>query len=54
MAENGIDYAAAEMCLAHEVGSQVSLAYNRSDLLEERRAAMQRWCNFVESCLKDV
>lgn len=54
MAENNIDYAVAEMCLAHKVGSHVSLAYNRSDLLEERRAVMQRWCNFVESCLKDV
>lgn len=54
MAENGIDYAAAEMCLAHEVGSQVSLAYNRSDLLEERRAAMQKWCDYVEDCLKNV
>lgn len=54
MAENNIDYAVAEMCLAHKVGSHVSLAYNRSDLLEDRRATMQRWCNFVESCLKDV
>lgn len=51
MAENTVDYAVAEMCLAHKVGSNVSNAYNRSDLLEERRIAMQRWCDFVESSL---
>lgn len=53
-AENGIDYSVAELCLAHEVDSKVSQAYNRSDLLEERREAMQRWCDFVESCLNNA
>ena len=51
MAENGVAYEVAEMCLAHAVGSQASLAYNRTDLLEERRAAMARWCEFVAGCL---
>jgi integrase len=37
----------AEMSLAHRVGSEVELAYQRSDLLEKRRTLMARWSNFV-------
>ncbi|WP_286134800.1 tyrosine-type recombinase/integrase [Neptunicoccus cionae] len=37
----------AEMSLAHKVGSDVERAYARSDLLEKRRALMERWSNFV-------
>ncbi len=51
MHENGIDNDVAEMCLAHRVGTRVAQAYDRTDLLEERREAMQKWCDFVESCL---
>lgn len=49
--ENGVEYTIAEMCLSHDVGSRVSLAYNRYELLEERREVMQRWADYVESCL---
>jgi integrase len=37
----------AEMSLAHKVGSDVERAYARSDLLEKRRALMERWSAFV-------
>ena len=43
------DYARelAEACLAHKVGSQVELAYRRSDALQKRRHLMQDWNDFV-------
>ena len=37
----------AEMSLAHTVGSNVERAYARSDLLDKRRALMERWSDFV-------
>jgi integrase len=37
----------AEMSLSHKVGSDVERAYARSDLLERRRALMERWSAFV-------
>lgn len=39
-------------CLAHSVGSSTVQAYVRSDRLEERREVMQRWCDYVELCLR--
>jgi integrase len=41
------DYATAERCLAHKVGSEAALAYDRSDRLELRRPVMQAWSDFV-------
>lgn len=37
----------AEKSLAHNVGSNVERAYARSDLLDKRRALMERWSMFV-------
>ena len=37
----------AEMSLAHKVGSKVERAYARSDLLDRRRALVERWSTFV-------
>ena len=37
----------AEMQLAHAVGSDVERAYQRSDMLERRRAMMQSWAGFL-------
>ena len=37
----------AEMSLSHRVGSDVERAYARSDLLEKRRALMDRWSDYV-------
>lgn len=39
----------AELCLAHDVGSAVERAYRRTDLLDRRRALMDRWAGFVIS-----
>jgi integrase len=36
-----------EQCLAHTTGSDVELAYQRSDLFEKRRQVMEEWSNFV-------
>ncbi|WP_420325909.1 tyrosine-type recombinase/integrase [Mameliella sp.] len=38
----------SERVLAHKVGSVVERAYARSDLLELRREAMERWANFID------
>lgn len=38
-----------EMCLAHAVGSAVSRAYNRAQLLDERRDLLQRWADIVDA-----
>lgn len=50
MEDHGVAFNIAEACLAHATGSQTVQAYQRSDLLDERRAPMQEWCDFVEEC----
>ena len=52
MFDNKVPFEVGELCIAHAVGSQTVQAYVRSDRLEERRGAMQRWCDYVEVCLK--
>ena len=37
----------AEACLSHRIGSAVSRAYARSDMLERRRPIMQAWADFL-------
>lgn len=44
----------AEMSLSHKVGSNVERAYARSDLLERRRALMERWAAYVTGEVGDV
>ena len=44
-AENGVDYEVAERCLDHETGNKVRQAYQRSDLLEQRREVLQRYAD---------
>lgn len=44
----------AEMSLAHKVGSDVERAYARSDLLEKRRALIERWSAFVAGSVGKV
>jgi len=46
-AENGIPDIVAEKCLMHAVGSAVVQAYQRSDLLDQRREVMQKWADAV-------
>ncbi len=43
--KNGIDEILAEKSLMHSTGNAVVSAYQRSDLLEERRIVMQNWAN---------
>jgi integrase len=43
----------AEMCLAHVVGTKVQRSYQRSDLIDQRRALMQRWSNYVNGCASE-
>lgn len=38
---------AAEMALAHAIGSKTEAAYRRGDLLEKRRAMMADWASFL-------
>lgn len=46
-AENGVPDIVAEKCLMHSTGNAVVQAYQRSDLLEQRREVMQRWADAV-------
>lgn len=46
-AENGVDRVLAEKSLMHVVGSDVEQAYQRSDLLDQRREVMQRWADVL-------
>lgn len=42
-----ISYEIAEMIIAHQVGSQLERAYNRTDYLEQRRHYMELWAGFL-------
>ena len=47
-------HAEMKLSLAHAVGFAVEQAYARSNLLEKRRALMQRWADFVTATGADV
>ncbi len=47
-AEYGARFEAIELCLAHSVGTSVTQAYDREDLLEERRGIMQSWADYLD------
>ena len=42
-----VEFEVAEACLSHRVGSAVSRAYARSDMLERRRPVMSAWERYV-------
>lgn len=46
-AESSIDEVVAEKCLMHATGNAVVQAYQRSDLLEQRRPVMQKWADAI-------
>ena len=48
-AETGQDYAASEKALSHAVGTEVTQAYLRTDMLEKRRGIMQAWADWCFS-----
>ena len=43
-------FAVMELALAHGVGSSVVQSYARSDLLQRRRALMQKWSDYLSAC----
>lgn len=49
-ADHTIDRDVAELALAHDVGSKVEQAYQRSDMFAQRAAVAQRW---TEYCLRN-
>lgn len=48
-ADNGKAPTLREMCLGHVVDNKVALAYQRSDLFDQRRALLQEWNDYVTS-----
>jgi len=44
----GFDGDLAEVALFHKVGNRVQQAYDRSEMVERRRAMMAAWCGFLE------
>lgn len=46
-------YEVKETILGHKVGSNVERAYQRSDLLEKRRALLERWVDYLVGILAD-
>ncbi|WP_371873899.1 tyrosine-type recombinase/integrase [Parasutterella muris] len=53
-AENGVPDTVAEKCLMHTTGNAVVQAYQRSDLLEQRREVMQAWADAVFEKYKEL
>ena len=45
----GFDSDVIEACLSHKEGDAVRAAYNRTTYLEQRRALLQRWADYVDS-----
>ena len=43
--ETAVDFVTAEKCLMHATGDKVVAAYQRSDLLDQRRVVMQDWAD---------
>lgn len=50
-ADNGKDPYVRELCLCHKVDNAVAAAYQRSNLLEQRRQLLQEWADYVTSQL---
>lgn len=48
MHERGFDSAVIELCLAHTDSNKVRAIYNRAVMMDERRALMQAWSDYVD------
>jgi integrase len=44
----GVDDKVAEFCLAHAKGDSTESAYSRGEIVERRRAVMQKWSDFLD------
>jgi integrase len=49
--EMGFDHAHIELQLAHQERNQVSAAYNHATYLNQRSMMMQRWGDYLDSCV---
>ena len=50
--QNVLSYEASEMVLAHSVGTSVARAYNRTDYLDQRQVALNKWALYISGgCL---
>jgi hypothetical protein len=47
--DHGVPRELAELSLAHRIGNAVEQAYDRTALLERRRAPMQAWADHLDS-----
>ena len=47
MEQPGVSWAACERALAHKLGGNAIESYARSNMLEQRRELMQRWCDYI-------
>ena len=45
-ASQGVSFEVAEICLAH-AGGKLQKAYQRGDIIAERRKVMERWAQFL-------
>lgn len=51
---NAVDWTVAETILGHSIGTKVERSYQRSDLLDRRRVAMEKWAAHVTGANSDV
>jgi integrase len=51
--DTGVEREVAEMCLAHQFGSQVEQIYNQAAMLKRRRPVMQAWADFLDGAAAD-
>lgn len=52
LADQKVRFEVAEACLSHVFGSTSSRVYLRADYYDERIEVMERWSNFVISCVQ--
>ena len=48
-AKNNKNFLVSEKCLMHSVGNAVFMAYQRDDLLDQRRILLQEWADYLYS-----
>ena len=48
MADKGVNFEVAERCLAHVVGNSIQKAYQRSDLLNQRKKVLLEWFGYLD------
>ena len=54
LADEAVPFDVAEMCLSHDIGTQVSRAYQRSDFFDARRSVIDRWSEHVRACAESA